>query len=178
MKYRIFAVAFAALISLPLAAQWRSGNEKISDEPWRKGKKDFGAMLLLTPDAEKFYKEWSKPQTPNIATAETTKRNKPLTAVVLFTGCKVSGRNCNIHVDFIVLKPDGSNYGSQKDVAAWVKKPGAPKGIIQVSEASLRVGIEPNDPAGKYIVNAIVRDLNARVVLELEQAFTVDESPA
>jgi hypothetical protein len=133
-------------------------------------------MLLLTPDVEKFYKEWSKPQTPNIATAETTKRNEPLTAMVLFTGCKVSGGN--IRVDFIVLKPDGSNYGSQKDVAAWVKKPGAPKGIIQVSEASLRVVIEPKHPAGKYIVKAIVRDLNARAALELEQAFTVDESPA
>src|SRR5512134_2581263 len=88
-----------------------------------------------------------RPETPNIATAETTKRNKPLTSVVLFTGCKVSGRNCNIRVDFTVLKPDGTNYGSQKDVTAWVNRPGAPKGVIQVSEASLRVVIEPNDPA-------------------------------
>jgi hypothetical protein len=116
--------------------------------------------------------------TPNIATVETTKRNKPLTAVVLFTGCKVGSGNCNIRVDFIVLKPDGSNYGSQKDVAAWVNRPGAPKGLIQVSEASLRVVFEPNDPSEKYIVKAIVRDLNAKAVLELEQAFTVDESPA
>jgi hypothetical protein len=179
MKYhRILAAAFAALISSPLPAQWWSGNEKISDEPWRRGKRDFGAMLLLTPDVEKFYKEWTKPETPNIATAESTTRNKPLTAVVLFTGCKVDGGNCNIRVDFIVLKPDGSNYGSQKDVAAWVKKPGARKGVVQVSEASLRIVIEPNDPAGKYIVKAIVRDLNAKVILELEHGFTVAESPA
>jgi len=173
-----FAVAFILMLSFPLSSQWWSGNEKVADEAWRKGKQDFGAMLILTPDVEQFYEDWSKPQTPKIVTAETTKRNKPITAVVLFTGCKAESGNCDIRVDFMILKPDGSEYGSQKDVPAWVKKPGSPKGIIQVSEASLGIVIEPNDPPGKYTVKATVRDMNSKVSLELVQAFTIDESPA
>ena len=33
--------------------------------------------------------------------------------------------------------------------------------------------IEPNDPAGKHIVRAVVRDVKAETLLPIEQSFTV-----
>ena len=135
-------------------------------------------MLVLTPDVNKFFEEWSKPQTPNIVVTSTTKRNVPITAIVLFTGAKVINGNCEVRVDFIVLKPDGTEYGSQKNVPAWVNKPGPPKGIIQVSQGVLGIVIEPNDPPGTYRVKTIVYDIFGKLVLELEQPFTVIEAAA
>jgi hypothetical protein len=70
---------------------------------------------------------------------------------------------------------DGSAYGSRKDVAAWKEKSAAPKGIVQVSKASLGIRIEPNDPNGKYLVEAKVRDIRGGVTIELEQPFSVSD---
>lgn len=131
-------------------------------------------MLLLTPDVEKFYEEWRRPETPTIVITKTAYRGKPITAVVVFTGCKARRGNCRIIVDFTVLRPDGTEYGSAKSVAAWVIKPGARKGIVQVSEATLGVVIEPQDPSGEYLVKASVHDRNAKLDLELAQPFTVE----
>jgi len=172
---RATIAAVAIFVASSLSAQWWSGNKRIPDEPWRKGKADFGAMLLLTPDVEKFYEEWRKPKTPTMVITKTAHRNRPITAVVLFTGCKARDHTCNIRVDFTVISPDRSEYGSEKNVAAWVNKPAAPRGVVQVSEATLGIVIEPKDQPGEYVVKAIVRDVNANVQIELEQPFTVEE---
>ncbi|MEA2879351.1 MAG: hypothetical protein QOF14_4547 [Hyphomicrobiales bacterium] len=127
------AAAFLLIIfiSMPVRAQWWSGDRQVPDEPWRRGKGDLGAMLLLTNDAEAFYAEWLKPETPTIRITDVARRGKPITAVILFTGCRAVESKCDIRVDFTVLKPDGSEYGSQKDVglprfrgrvSSWVRR--------------------------------------------------------
>src|SRR2546423_6946144 len=161
------------LMSMPGRAQWWSGDRQVPDEPWRRGKGDFGAILLLTNDAEAFYAEWRKPETPTIKITDVARRGKPITAVILFTGCRAVENKCDIRVDFTVLKPDGSEYGSQKDVPAWKDKPAARKGIVQVSEGSLGIRIEPNDPNGTYLVRAKVRDVYGGTDIELGQPLTV-----
>lgn len=163
------------LVSSPVGAQWWSGDRQVPDEPWRRGKGDFGAMLLLTTDADAFYAEWLKPEAPTIKITDVARRGIPITAVILFTGCRAVEGKCDVRVDFTVLEPDGSEYGLQKDVSAWKDKPAAPKGVVQLSEGSLGIRIEPDDPNGEYLVKARVRDVNGKVDIELEQPFTVSE---
>lgn len=174
---RVVTVIFflTALLGVPLQAQWRSDDRQVPDEPWRRSKADFGAMVLLTNDVDAFYAEWLKPETPTIRITDVAYREKPITAVVLFTGCRAVDGRCDIRVDFTVLKPDGSEYGAQKDIPAWKDKPAAPRGVVQVSEASLGIRIERNDPAGKYLVKATVRDIKAGTNIDVEQPFTVTE---
>jgi len=174
MKNIVATVFFAiALSGVPVRAQWWLGARQVPDESWRRAKAGFGAMILLTNDLDAFYAEWRKPRTPTIKVTDVAVRGTPITAVVLFTGCRAVGAKCDIRVDFTVLKPDGSVYGSQKDVAAWKDKPAAPKGVVQVSEASLGIRIEPNDPNGKYLVKVKVRDMKAGTNVDVEQPFTV-----
>jgi hypothetical protein len=48
-----------------------------------------------------------------------------------------------------------------------------PRGIVQVSEATLAIVIESQDPAGTYTVKARVRDINAGIQLDLTVPLTV-----
>lgn len=176
MKRAVTAIFFlTALLGVPARAQWRSGDRQVPDEPWRRAKTDFGAMILLTNDVDAFYAEWLKPETPTIQVTDVAHREKAITAVVLFTGCRAVDAKCDIRVDFTVLKPDGSEYGAQKDVPAWKAEPTAPRGVVQVSEASLGIRIKRNDPNGKYLVKATVRDIKAGKSIGVEQPFAVAE---
>jgi uncharacterized short protein YbdD (DUF466 family) len=175
MKNRLTTIVISALMLAPSSsfAQWGTGKEKLKDEPWRKYKGTFGAMLLLVPDYRKFLDDWKKPKPPAIVVTRTAERNKPLTAAVLFTGCTRKNGNCNIEVDFTVVRPDGSTMGAANNTPAWKNKRGAPPGVLQISDAALGVRIEPQDPAGIYLVKARVRDLNASTSLDLVQPLTV-----
>ena len=44
---------------------------------------------------------------------------------------------------------------------------------LQLSNAALGVRIEPQDPAGEYLVRARVRDVNGDKAVKLESVFTV-----
>jgi len=126
-----FALIIVLLSAITAEAQWWSGTDQLPDEPWRKDKGDFGAMILLTHDAERFYDDWQKPKPPAITSTDTAERGKPITAVILFTGCRASDAKCDVRVDFTVLKPDGSEYASVLDVAAWKDKPAPPHGLFK-----------------------------------------------
>jgi hypothetical protein len=77
-----------------------------------------------------------------------------------------------------VIRPDGKEYGGQPDAAAWPNLPAPGDGILQLSQASLRIRIEPKDPTGRYLVKAQVRDRNRGVTVEVEQPFHVPEGAA
>src|SRR3569832_1323047 len=100
---RNFALIIVLLSAITAEAQWWSGTDQLPDEPWRKGKGDFGAMLLLTHDVERFYDDWQKPKTPAIMSIDIAERGKPITAVILFTGCRASDAKCDVRVVFTVF---------------------------------------------------------------------------
>jgi hypothetical protein len=167
-------VCFLILVASPLCAQWYENGEKIPDTSWRKSKGEFGVMVLLSNDPERFMEEWNKPDQPTMRTTDVAERGKPIVAFVFFVGCREKKGICDSEVDFKVLKPDGKEYAAQIGGELWKNKPAGPKGTMQLSVANLGIWIEPQDPAGKYVVRAIARDLNAKRHIIVEQTFTVE----
>lgn len=174
-----FFVAIVLLFWASVAsAQWNHNGQQAPDESWRKSKGKFGAMLLLSDNPEQFMADWEKTNPPEISTTERAERGKPIVAFVIFAGCKEVEAACNSTVDFVVLRPDGTEYASHQGGELWKGKPAPPEGRIQLSVANLGVRIEPQDPPGKYTIKAAVHDLNARETIELVQHFTVADKKA
>ena len=161
------------LIATPLLAQWKEGGEPVPDTKWRKSDGPFGVMLLLSDEPQKFVDDWNKPETPALHSTDVAKRGTPIGAFVLFVGCKEVEGHCDATVDFTVLRPDGSEYASQKDAEMWKEE--APGTNLQLSVANLGIRIEPQDPAGKYLVRAVAHDRNAKRNVSVEQTFTVSD---
>jgi hypothetical protein len=161
-----------ALIVMPLFGQWKQDGKAIRDEPWRKSSGTFGAMLLLTDHPYEFVEEWKRPELPTIHTTTVAERGRPIAAFVIFLGCKEISGNCKSTVDFTILRPDGTEYGKQDGLELW-SGPTPAENVIQLGRASMGVEIEPNDPAGKYVMKARVHDLNASATIDLVQEFTV-----
>lgn len=158
--------------------QWRDNGEEVLDTSWSKHSGEFGAMLLLSDKPEDFLETWDQPTDGVlIETTDTVARGVPIIAFVLFTGCAPDDKGlCNASVDFVILKPDGSEYDSFKDKDLWKNKPTTKKNWLQLSADYVGVIIEPDDPLGQYTVRVIARDLNANESLDLTQEFTATES--
>jgi hypothetical protein len=161
------------LLPTSLFAQWKQDGKPIPDSPWRKSSGSFGAMLLLSDDPERFMADWEKPETPQLKTTEAAERGKPIVAFLFFVGCTEVDGACNSVVDFTVYRPDGTEYGSDQGGELWKGKPAPRDDTIQLSVANLGIRIEATDPAGKYRVKAVARDLNAKRSIVVEQSFTV-----
>jgi len=167
-----------ALIATPSYAQWNQDGKPVPDEPWRKSNGPFGVMLLLSDEPEKLMADWEKPETPQMSITNVATRGKPIIAFVFFVGCKPIDGRCQSTVDFTVLRPDGSVYGSSEGGELWKGKPAPSEKQIGLSVANFGIIIEPNDPAGTYTVKAVAHDLNAARSVEVQQVFTVSEKPA
>jgi len=165
-----------ACIALPLVAQFKQDGKPIPDQPWRKSSGAFGAMLMLTDHPYEFVDEWKRPETPRMRTTDVAERGKPIAAFVIFLGCKEVAGNCKLSVDFTVLRPDGTSYARHDGGELWSGPAPAPDNM-QLGISSIGMEIEPNDPAGKYLVKATVHDLNAAAKVDLVRDFTVAAVP-
>lgn len=171
MKTWAVLVMLLFLCSGIASAQWKKGDERVADTEDRKSVNGFGGHLLIVENPRGFVEEWQKPETPNIKPATDLKRGEIYGAFVLFAGCKPDAQsNCNAEVDYAVYKPDGSLYAEQKAQPLW-KEQAPPAPIIQLSSAILAIRLEPEDPAGEYVVKAKVSDLNAKISFELQTKF-------
>lgn len=171
MKYLL---AIFLLVAAPVFAQWNQDGKVVQDESWRKANGNFGVMLMLTDEPQKLMDDWKKPETPRIKTTAVATREKPIAAVIFFTGCTELQGKCNAKVDFDVLRPDGSSYGSKSDASLW-ERSAPPARNLQLSEAYLGIRIEPQDPVGTYQVKARVRDLNANLDIDVSRTFVVEK---
>ncbi len=182
MKNRILActLLLGCFLALPSEAQWREGGKVVADEPWRKSAGKFGAMLLLTSTPDKFFEQWSKPPSPtykpNITTVSDARRGDTVVAVVLFIGCAPAKTgNCDAEVDYRVLNPSGGVYGEQKGAELW-KRAAPAEGYLQAGLGYLAMRIEPQDPLGPYVLEAVVRDKIAKVTVSLKQTLDVRDA--
>lgn len=177
MKAISTAFLSAVLLCSAAQAQWYDTQTRkpLPDTEWRKTSGALGAALLLTDKPDAFMKEWTEtPEShmPLLKPVSVVKRGDVVAALVLFSGCGSKTSTCSAHVDFKVLKPDGSVYGDVPGNPAW--SGASPKvGIVVLSKAQLRVRIEPNDPLGTYQVLATMTDTNANTSIRLKQTFQV-----
>jgi len=134
-------------------------------------------MLLLTAKPDEFFEQWNKPSSPtykpNITTVSDARRGDTVVAVVLFIGCApAKSGSCDTEVDYRVLNPSGGVYGEQKSAELW-KRAAPPEGSMQAGVGYLGMRIEPQDPLGQYVLEAVVRDKVAKVTVSLKQTLDV-----
>lgn len=171
------------VLALGLAAtsawgQWMDPqtSKPLPDLEWRKTVEGLGGMLVLTKDYENFMKQWTaggESKVPEFHPAAGAGHGDSVTAMVFFSGCADAGQACELVVDFKVLKPDGSTYGSIPRVAAYNGK--IPKrNVVMLSRATMRLKIEPKDPVGAYTVIATMRQPDGKRSMELKQILWVE----
>lgn len=171
------ALAIGVICISSSSAQWQVNFSEVPDSDSAKHQDNFGAMLLLSDKPDEFLEAWGQP-TPGVImdTTDSVSRGVPIVAFVVFTGCEPNSEGfCNASIDFVVQRPDGTEYASYIDKDLWRMKPPIREDFLELSASYIGVIIEPEDPLGPYRVNVAVRDDVAGIELKLFQSFTATE---
>ncbi|MDX3886205.1 MAG: hypothetical protein QHC65_17420 [Sphingomonas sp.] len=138
---------------------------------------DFAVQQIITDDAAALLREWNGPDhagRPPII--DRIGREKVVDSFIVFTGCTPNPVNqCNVTADFTLIGPQGQVYARHRDTELWVGKAPPAGGALTLSDASLGIFIDPEDPAGDYVVRARVTDHVAGITLRTEKRLTVVE---
>lgn len=177
MRLRTIVAAICLLVSVVTNAQWFSSSTgaALPDTKSQKSVGVLGVALRLTGDAEPFIQEWT--DTPEshglkLPPKGLIKRGSIVSALVFYSWCGDEQTPCRATVDFKVLAPDGSVYG-EIPKGRVLRQGASKKGLVYLSQAYLRVRIEPKDPLGTYKVIATYRASENADPIELEEQFDV-----
>lgn len=120
-------------------------------------------LIVATRDDDtlRFWTEWRPGAT--LETVTELRPDTPAVAIVRVTGCMVVDGRCDVNVDYVVTRPDGSVYREAKLLPVDGGKVAPP----------LRFTMSASDPPGLYRVTATIRDLNARRVQRPERIFSL-----
>ncbi len=184
MRYLILfglALAGAAIAQEPPADRtfaWQTNGERAAPDPSRASKDGFGVSVFVTPDIEGVWKAWGGPTPPNISVTDQIERGKPVHAMIVFNGCKAAADgNCNVTGIYSITSPDGTAYGEPHGGKIWAGPP-APGYNLQLSEGSLGLVVEPDEPLGRYMLKASVTDHVAGITLDVEAPVEAVEADA
>ncbi len=171
----VAGAALALAVGLTLApaagAQWFRDGVRTPDQPWSKSVGEFGAMLLLSDTPDEFLDNWVE-RTPGVRIRATriARRGVPLAPFILFVGCTEGDRGrCDASFDLEVIRPDGSTHFRTPGLELWQGKPAPDAGTLGLSVGYAEMTVGDDDPLGRYLVRAEVRDANADIALTLEQ---------
>ena len=177
-KLASLLIGFILFSTTAFSAQWIDKSGKaLPDEKNLKSAENFIAQLILTTDEEGLLKRWGTPsETVDVTTSSTVERNRPITAFIVFGGCKVDqDGNCNLVAKFKIYQPDGKIYGDVPEMEVWSGKPIPPNHSIQLSVAYLKVTIENGEQLGEYRVESVVTDKLGKESVALSSVFTAIE---
>lgn len=177
---RVLAWVFLAALCCNANAEWiNKQGASLPDSEDRKAIGNFGAKLILVDDEQALFRRWATPsETVDLKTVEGVTINQPISALVIFSGCKPSAKKqCNVSMRFRVIQPDGKVYSETPVMEVWQNKPAPRAGTLELSIQYLKIIIEPHEQRGRYTIQAQVRDDNAGTVLSLQRAFAATDAP-
>lgn len=138
-----------------------------------KSKDDFGGSLLATTD-EDWEKKWNTPPEtkPNFNKAGIVSYGKKIYILTFFANPKLDQQGkANVRCDLRIFAPTGKVSLEQKDATCFT-------GAIQGSPYALRLSApvvafsgDPDDPAGTWSVEVMLRDAVRNVELPLRTTF-------
>ena len=138
-----------------------------------KSQANFGAQLWLIADT-RFFQDWRKPESPSIDPVDTAVRGQPVFTVIVFYGpTRDEKGQANVMYDLVVRRPDGSVYSERKDLVGYQAPAPANERMLTLGRNFLNINVGPDDPTGKYSIEAIVRDEVGKVNITLKKEFTV-----
>ena len=170
------SIAFALVLLLTSAVDSRSQvlkDGKPVIRPNIGSAQGFTAQLWMT-EHEEFFQQFAQGGDVKFDGTTDVRRDVPvfLTFFIAGPGVDASGA-ADVTADIVIRKPDGSIYFEGKDAPCWSGKyPYSPEST-QVADAKIKLRIEPKDPAGKYTVEATVRDKIKKAVVTLRKSFDV-----
>lgn len=166
------SVLILTAFSASAADTWLQDGKAAADSDSRKSQAGFGAQLLLT-ESEAFFDNWNKPEAPRIPLLEHARRGVPIfTAIIFVDPALDSSGRALVTCDTVIRKPDGTVYG-EGELEGWNGKYSVPRRYLQLAVGRMGIVIEPDDPAGIYTVEAVVRDHHRKVSLSLKATFVV-----
>lgn len=177
---RLFSALLIGAFLIPISAiaGWvdRDGRA-IADTAERKNAAELGAWLVLTDREAEALSRWNTPsETTHIQSATIIERGKPLTALIIFSGCAADNRSyCDLTVKFRVLEPSGRVSADLPYQEVWVGKPAPPRKILSMGVGYIRVVVEPSEPLGKWQIHADIFDRNSNKRLHLQNSFEAVE---
>lgn len=165
-------IALIGLITCVCAlAQTAPSTAPAADSESSKSKDGFAAQLVFVDVST--IDDPRDVDPAKLTAAKVVERNKPHAAVIFFSGAGADDKgNADVTYDLTFRAPDGSVAFQTKDVRGWDRK--APEaGKMQACLNPLPVTVEPNDPAGRWTVEALVHDNVRKVDLTLKAPFEV-----
>ena len=136
---------------------------------------DFGVHFALTED-ESLFANWDKPETPHYTPISVARRGVPIFTVIIIAGAGLrTDGTADVTFDAVIRKPDGSVYGRQTDMVGVQSRIDPSPKALQLCRDYMGVRIEPNDPAGTYTAEVVVRDNVKKLALHLKRTFTVEK---
>lgn len=177
MRSPVIRLFISALLLIPVSAQatWinKKGGESLPETDARKSASGFNAEMIFVENERTLFAGWLAPAASvNVSTTNTTVIGKGMSAFIIFGGCKPdSSGNCNVTMQFRVVRPDGKTYAESPDMEVWNNKPAPKAKSLELSIEYMKIIIEPKDQLGDYIVYANVKDENAGTSLQLKAPF-------
>lgn len=180
---RVNAMVLAVAMLLPATASagWVDPQgHAIPDSDHMKSAGDLMVQLLVTDDEARFLENWSTPSgSVRLPTADSIELNRRLTAFVIFGGCAVDAAgNCDLRMQITVYQPDGGVYSELPEMEVWTGKPAPPNAALGLGKQYLRLVIEPEEPLGRYRIEAKITDEVSGGQLLLTAYFTAVDANA
>ena len=165
---RLLRIVLVAALALPCSCRVMAQSEG-----------GLGATLYLTDKPEKLFADWETPSPGvTLSSTGTARRGELIAGVIVFTACAPTEKGfCDVTVTYTLFKPDGTLYDEPMKSEVWIGKPPPPRNGLQLGVGSFCVVIEPEDPLGRYRMQAEVRDRVSGKTLRLERYFSAVEPP-
>ena len=145
------------------------------DTGYSKTSDDFSGMLLVTPDTD-WEKKWTTPtgSIPRISQADSVKYGEQLAILTFFMNPKPDERNqVDVQCSLMVKRPNRTIAVYEQGIAcAEGEMQGGPMSI-RLSPVVLKFVAEKDDPAGIWVIDVVVRDMNRKSKLELRTRFNL-----
>lgn len=135
----------------------------------------FAVQQIVTDDAARLLRDWAHPDgTTQPPAIDTIAREHVVDSFIVLRGCRPNPiHQCNVTADFTLIGPKGEVFAEHHGAALWVGKAPPSMGALTLSDSSLGIFIEADDPAGEYIVRADVTDHVAGITLRTEKKLKV-----
>lgn len=148
------ALALLTAPPLPLLAQPAPPQDNMEA---RAG--DLRIVQLWTTDPEEFKASFAQTAPPTLEFSTKAERNQPIHQFILYANCQRDpDDNCWLTAKVNITAPDGTPYGEPLAFDALPMGPGAPRGTIGLSPASLGLVVEDGEQLGRYRVELAVTD--------------------
>lgn len=157
-------------------SQWFANGRFIQESSSQKMTNGYGAKLDFTTEGD-FLNNWRT----HWKSVSKVKHNTGIYMVVFFVNVNaIPHADKDITFDITILKPNGSIYASFPDMAAPpyrgpITGPMTDSRCLDLAPHFVAIQIQPKDPAGAYLVEAMVKDNIHRISFRLEKQLMVEK---